>query len=219
MERICVGCGASALQDEMLRCALNDTDGLSVDVRGVAGRGAWLHPRPECIDRAVRGGFARSFRRSVVTTAEQVCVLVQVGAGRRLAGLFHAARSARHLIFGRDQVRQIVQRQITQRLVQAQTGAAPDFGGIRIEFAILAEDTGSLASEDFVQHLAASGKLAVWGTKEQHGQALGRGEVAILAFTELGLANQVARTLALLRLKPLAGGPQVLSQSARLSED
>lgn len=221
-ERVCVGCGASGVQSELLRCVLSEAEGLMIDVRGVAGRGAWLHARPQCIERAARGGFARSFRQAVSVSAEQVYALIRIAAERRLAGLVQAARSGRHLLFGRDMVRSALQ--LPRESGRGGPDAAHEHTVARssVQLVILAEDAGSLGREDFVQRLAAEGKLQIWGSKEQHGQALGRGEVAILALTEIGLAAQVARTLALLRLSPLpVGSPngQAPAQSARLSED
>jgi hypothetical protein len=177
---------------------LSEAEGLLIDVRGVAGRGAWLHARPQCIERAVRGGFARSFRQAVSVSAEQVYTLIRIAAERRFAGLVQAARSGRHLLFGRDMVRSALQ--LPRELATRESGrsgpdAAHEHTAARssVQLVILAEDAGSLGREDFVQRLAAEGKLQIWGCKEQHGQALGRGEVAILALTEIGLAAQVGK--------------------------
>ncbi|MBV1780108.1 YlxR family protein [Paeniglutamicibacter sp. ABSL32-1] len=61
-------------QNQLRRWVLKAQDGKSVPVpdptRNLPGRGAWLHPNPECAQRAVqRGAFARSFRTNVDVSA------------------------------------------------------------------------------------------------------------------------------------------------------
>ncbi|WP_181784077.1 YlxR family protein [Pseudonocardia pini] len=61
--RTCVGCRAREQATGLLRVVA--VDGASVpDPRGrLPGRGAWLHPRPECLDRAERrSAFPRALR-------------------------------------------------------------------------------------------------------------------------------------------------------------
>jgi predicted RNA-binding protein YlxR (DUF448 family) len=69
-QRTCIGCRTVVDQNQLTRWVLRAKDGKSVPVpdptRRLAGRGAWLHPNPECAQRAVqRGAFARSFRTNV----------------------------------------------------------------------------------------------------------------------------------------------------------
>jgi predicted RNA-binding protein YlxR (DUF448 family) len=70
--RTCIGCRAIDDQTALVRVALRPSEGKQPDVvvpdpeRSVHGRGAWLHPRRACLQRAVRAkSFARSFRRAV----------------------------------------------------------------------------------------------------------------------------------------------------------
>ncbi|MGL3806664.1 YlxR family protein [Paeniglutamicibacter sp. R2-26] len=69
-QRTCIGCRKVVDQNELQRWVLELTDGRAVPVhdstRRLSGRGAWLHPAPECAERAIkRGAFARSFRTKV----------------------------------------------------------------------------------------------------------------------------------------------------------
>lgn len=73
--RTCVGCRQRCAAPELVRLAL--VEGrvrvvLSGDpVRGKAGRGAWIHARPECIKKAVTSrAFGRAFRASVEAVPE-----------------------------------------------------------------------------------------------------------------------------------------------------
>jgi uncharacterized protein len=65
-ERTCVGCGRKAPQRELVRfVAPGGTLRLDRGSRS-PGRGAYVHPRLSCFERAVdRRAFSRSLRRSV----------------------------------------------------------------------------------------------------------------------------------------------------------
>jgi predicted RNA-binding protein YlxR (DUF448 family) len=66
--RTCIGCRAVCPASELVRlCVAEDRVRVSSASRG---RGAWLHPRAECLQAAVRTrAFARAFRRNVVAPA------------------------------------------------------------------------------------------------------------------------------------------------------
>ena len=80
--RTCVGCRRRAEQSELLRVVADrasmqepSPDGGSRLVRRLRpdsrarlpGRGAWLHPEPECFDQAVR---RRAFTRALLLSTE-----------------------------------------------------------------------------------------------------------------------------------------------------
>ncbi|MGI8596256.1 MAG: YlxR family protein [Thermoleophilaceae bacterium] len=68
-----MGCRQAALQEELLRLAVVDGAAVPDPERRHPGRGAYLHPRAECLERAVaRGVFAKSFRRPVRVSGETV---------------------------------------------------------------------------------------------------------------------------------------------------
>jgi predicted RNA-binding protein YlxR (DUF448 family) len=65
--RTCVGCRKRELAVELLRVVAVDGNGehaVTVDpARKLPGRGAWLHPDPQCLDAAIRRrAFARALR-------------------------------------------------------------------------------------------------------------------------------------------------------------
>ena len=64
--RTCVGCRARASRSDLLRVVAQD-GALVIDERAVLpGRGAWVHPGPECLDKALR---RRAFARALRVTA------------------------------------------------------------------------------------------------------------------------------------------------------
>ncbi|WP_075201300.1 MULTISPECIES: YlxR family protein [Leucobacter] len=63
--RTCVACRQRASRTDLLRVVAHENR-LDVDDRAVLpGRGAWVHPTLECVNRAVtRGVFPRALRAS-----------------------------------------------------------------------------------------------------------------------------------------------------------
>jgi predicted RNA-binding protein YlxR (DUF448 family) len=62
--RTCLGCRAACPASELVRLVLT-AQGIGVAARS-AGRGAWLHPRAECVKAAVKTrAFSRAFRQTV----------------------------------------------------------------------------------------------------------------------------------------------------------
>ncbi|HEV7980137.1 YlxR family protein [Amycolatopsis sp.] len=61
--RTCVGCRERALAGELLRVVAVDGQLVVDERRRLPGRGAWLHPRPGCLDKAERRrAFPRALR-------------------------------------------------------------------------------------------------------------------------------------------------------------
>jgi uncharacterized protein len=68
--RTCLGCRAVCPAADLVRL-VRSGQGLAVSARS-AGRGAWLHPRAECVRAAIKArAFSRAFRQSVTFTATE----------------------------------------------------------------------------------------------------------------------------------------------------
>jgi predicted RNA-binding protein YlxR (DUF448 family) len=61
--RTCTGCRSTDAKPAMLRLVFAGPR-LVVSPHG-PGRGAYVHPRPACVEAAARGGLARALRRAV----------------------------------------------------------------------------------------------------------------------------------------------------------
>lgn len=65
-QRTCIGCKRVDDQSQLLRWVLDERDPTRVlpdPTRRKSGRGAWLHPEPECVQQAARRrAFSRAFR-------------------------------------------------------------------------------------------------------------------------------------------------------------
>lgn len=63
--RTCIGCREVATSDELLRYVYSEAfeSVVSDPRRSMPGRGAWIHPRQSCLDRAVKKkAFNRALR-------------------------------------------------------------------------------------------------------------------------------------------------------------
>lgn len=52
--RMCAGCRARAAKRELVRLVARDGVGMVDGSQTAAGRGVYLHPRPACLDQAVK---------------------------------------------------------------------------------------------------------------------------------------------------------------------
>jgi predicted RNA-binding protein YlxR (DUF448 family) len=158
----------------MIRLSLGADGPILVELSGKGGgRGAWLHPRPDCVRGATRGGLARSFKRKISVEPEELAAQIRAVAGRRIAGLLSAARGAQKLALGADEAESAVVREQAQLL-------------------LVACDAGSVANKLWVQGAVTSGRGLAWGTKDQIGQLLGRGPTAVVAVRDPGLSRALS---------------------------
>lgn len=71
--RTCVGCRATEPSQALIRVALQKAESSVPTVvfdeqRILGGRGAWVHPGTECLNKALKkGAFNRAFRTRVTT--------------------------------------------------------------------------------------------------------------------------------------------------------
>jgi ribosomal protein L7Ae-like RNA K-turn-binding protein len=163
----------------MIRLVLGEDGALGVDLAGRAfGRGAWVHPRPDCLGRAARGGMERSFKQRVGTNVPELLGNVRAAANRRVEALIASARRAGSAAPGTDVAR-----------------AAVEDG--RATLVVVASDGRAAAQESYVTRAAAAGKAVVWGTKEILGRATGRPDTAVVAILDRGFSEAILRSTAL----------------------
>ena len=183
--RTCVGCqarfasGPHALTpaDMHVRVVLGPAapDGsakVAVDLAGKAvGRGAHLHARPDCLERACRGGLARAFKRPIAASPRDLAEQIARAAEQRIRGLLLGARRAQLVAFG-DEAREKLQR-----------GTAV--------LALVAVDAGASGTKGALLGAVRDGKVLAFGTKADLGVLFGRDEVALVAITHPGVAAQI----------------------------
>lgn len=174
--RTCVGCGRRDVVSALLRLVVLEGD-VAFDLAGGAfGRGAHVHPIPECLGNAPRG-LARSLRRAVSVDAAGIGGALVVACDRRTRGLLLSAHRLRMVAVG------------AEATARALPGA----------LAVLAADAGSVG--DSQRHAAlgeavAAGNVMIWATKGELGELLGVEAVSICAVRHPGIAEQLKWTRA-----------------------
>jgi predicted RNA-binding protein YlxR (DUF448 family) len=171
-ERTCVGCGQRDDADSMLRVLVADGE-VAFDLAGGGfGRGAHLHPRPQCLEGAPRG-LARSFRAPVGVGPRELGERLVQACERRVAGLLLAARRLRDLVPGAD--------------------AAIEAIGRGAPLVIVAGDAGAIARDAAVVRCITEGRAIGWSTKEGLGALMGEQSVAICAVRHAGIAAELKK--------------------------
>jgi predicted RNA-binding protein YlxR (DUF448 family) len=170
--RTCVGCGLRDSADELLRLVAT-SDALAFDLAGGAfGRGAHLHARLVCIEKAPKG-LARGLRGAVLADAAAIGRRLVDACDRRMAGLVLAARRSGGLVFGADAA------------IGALVQGAP--------LALVAVDAGSIAQTAEVQRCVGEGRAIAWRSRSELGALLGERSVAICAVRHAGIARELKR--------------------------
>ena len=181
--RRCVGCGLSGVSaDELIRLVLGPDADIYVDLAGrTHGRGAWVHARLDCLEKAAPRGLSKSFKATVRTRPAELAARLDEAAVRRLRGLLVSAQRAGCLIAGTDAVGRVID-----------SGSA--------HCVVVAEDARAAAQAPRIAQAGAAGKVVVWGTKDELGDVLGRGPTGVVALTDRGFSEAVTRAVSIARL-------------------
>ncbi|WP_170319524.1 YlxR family protein [Polyangium spumosum] len=179
--RTCVGCGervevprSGAAPSVLVRLVLGPSGEVAVDAAGGGfGRGAHVHPRPSCVEKAAQKGLSRAAKGKVSllwdegpeeageeapsgTAASGKLVPLDAGSlsrvivralDRRVQGLIVAAARSRKIAVGADAV----------------TGA--DVRG-EAEMIVVATDAAAGSELSAVRRAVSDGRAVAWGTKK-----------------------------------------------------
>ncbi|MDM4763505.1 YlxR family protein [Galbitalea sp. SE-J8] len=82
--RTCLGCRARDDRSALLRIVVSG-DAIVPDTSGTApGRGAWVHPTRDCVQRAIRRrAFGRALRTDAVLDHDRILALIDAHPGIR----------------------------------------------------------------------------------------------------------------------------------------
>jgi predicted RNA-binding protein YlxR (DUF448 family) len=192
MQRTCVGCRSVAEPAELVRLVVGPEGEVVVDLAGGSfGRGAWVHPRPECLQKAAPAGLSRAFRAPIRLSPAELGERFRAAAQRRARGLIVAARRARKLEAGAT----VVAEAVTEH---------------RAELVLVATDARASADFSWLEPLVASGRALAFGSKAAFGSWLGRSETALLAITDAGIAREAKQAI----LWTMLGGPHAPTTGA-----
>lgn len=144
--RSCVGCGERvdvAGNHALVRLITSPEGEVAVDARGGGfGRGAHVHPRPDCLQKAVERGLARSAKvktNTLVTeagellplTRESLAEAIRRSTDRRIEGLLLSAKRSRCLAIGADAVRAAWGRGDAELILVARDAPANEMNEVR----------------------------------------------------------------------------------------
>lgn len=176
-ERTCAGCVKHAPADDLVRVVHDPSSGeIAVDLASSGfGRGAHVHASPECIAKALKGGFARVFKAEIKADAKALGLEIVRAADRRIEGLLTGARRAGQLAVGADVV------------VEA---LADD----RAHLVVVARDAAAATRQPAIERAIASGKAVAFSDKARLGHLLGREQVAVVAVLHDGVSAALAAT-------------------------
>jgi len=151
-------------------------DAIAFDLAGGAfGRGAHVHARAACLEKAPRG-LSRAFRHDAGVDARELGLRLVAACDRRSGGLLLAARRQGAVAVGTD-----------ASLHALRGGAA---------LAIVAVDAGSVVSSVEVARAVDAGRAVAWSTKSALGAVLGAESVAICAIKHEAIATELKRVRA-----------------------
>ena len=200
--RQCAGCGKRDDADDLLRVVLGPEGMLAVDLstrnRSQFGRGAHVHPSKECVQKALKGGFAKVFKSKVEGTVESIGEQIVVLADRRIEGLLAGAHRGRLTIAGADSVCEAVREG-------------------KVALVVVATDAAAAVKHPEVQDAIAEGKAVAFSNKERLGAIFGRGETAVVAVLHEGVAKAIYTTRQ--QSLPFGAVAVVRSEAWRMSED
>lgn len=186
--RTCAGCHERVPRDAVGRELVHlvfvpaDADagetGVVVDLLGRgrrAGRGAWIHARKPCLDKAVAKGLSRAAKARVVADASVLAQQIVAQADRRAVSLLAAAHRAGKLAVGSTAVSEATE----------------------AEMLLVATDAAAAAKLPAVVAALKDGRAVAWADKQRLGEALGRNEVAVVAVLDQGLAEAIHHAIGL----------------------
>lgn len=174
--RTCAGCRETRPQGELVRLAIVEEPPFLVPDarRKLGGRGVWIMPSRDCLQKAARkGGFARALRKSVSVDPERIAELLVVQLHKRLYGLAHGAKRGGHLAIGAEAVKESLLAGRARALWVASDAGRRDIHRSR-------------ADELGIAFVDANDRASL-------GRRLGRDEVAVVAIEDQGLADEIAR--------------------------
>lgn len=177
--RTCVGCRTAEPQEELVRLAIGPGGQVAVDhPRRLGGRGAWIHVSARCVKEAVkRGAIARGLEVGRVSfTGDELADVLRARFEQRASSLLSAARRAALAEVGTDAV-----------VGAIRSGAA--------RLVVVAVDAAASATEieEAVRSASAPPPQVRFGTKAELGALWSRQTLGVVAVTDIGLAEQIAR--------------------------
>lgn len=176
-ERTCAGCQKQAPVSMLVRVVVDPSSGeIALDLAGSGfGRGAHVHPSKDCVAKALKSGFARSFKMDVKGSLAAFATQIVANANRRIEGLLGGARRAGRVAFGTDKVKE-----------ELRAGNA--------KLVVVARDAAAAAQVTEVRDAIGKGLAIAWADKKSLGMIFSKEDVAVCAVLDEKVAAAIAAT-------------------------
>lgn len=177
--RTCVGCRQESGRGELLRLVEAPDGRVVLDARSrIGGRGAWVHPTRACIENAVKRHAAERSLEIAVCNVDAAELVAGAAAAyrRRIDSLITAARQSRRLEVG-----------VAASIEALET--------TRVPLVLVAVDAGSERKAVEGGGAERARAVRVFGSKAELGRLFRRSEVAMIAVTEPGIAEELESTI------------------------
>jgi uncharacterized protein len=164
-QRRCIVTGEVRERARLLRCVVGPDGAIVPDIEGrLPGRGLWLTPRRDIVERALQKRlFARAARRPVAVPPE-LADRIESLLARRCSDLLGLARRAGHAVAGFERVGEAVRDGRAELLLEARDGAeggrrrvAAHARGVPIVGVLTATELGAAFGRERVVHAAVGG--------------------------------------------------------------
>ena len=164
-QRTCIACRSKLEKGSLIRFVLSPAGEVLVDYRSkLPGRGAYTCLSLDCVARAAKNGFTRSFKKNVSADAEVLSCQLQDEMEKRLVSLLGMTRKAGILISGSGQV-----------LAACSSKHKP-------ELIIMSDDISESIAQKLLKSCKLSGiKCFSLFSKDFLGQLLGKSERSVIS--------------------------------------
>ncbi len=185
-ERTCIATGEVRPKSALIRFVIGPDQSVVPDLaERLPGHGIWVTPARAAIDRAAsKGLFARAAQKPV-TVPEALSDLVEHQLVERVITLISLARKGGHAVTGYERVRDWLQKEEAEVLIQASDGS---------------ERGKSKLSTPY------GGSFIGWLTSAELGQAFGRDSAVHAALHSGGLTKRVVEESARLKSMRISNG-------------
>jgi uncharacterized protein len=180
-QRSCVGCRTAGSRADLVRFVAANHGQIVFDLAGRAwGRGAWIHPRTDCLVKSVRS-LGRALRQPIAQTSTELHQALVTAAWRRIKNLVVSAKRAGQLRVGTEE---------TERAWEDRS----------LALLLWADDARAGANLPWIAQASAQGRVLVAPSLATMGEWVGVQEVTLAAITDSQIATAVVRNLAIAQI-------------------
>ena len=180
-QRTCIGCRIAGSREDLVRFVASKDGGVVFDLAGGAwGRGAWIHPRTDCLVKSVRS-LGRALRQPIAQTSTELHQALVTAAWRRIKSLVVSAKRAGQLRVGTEEAER----------------AGEDRS---LALLLWADDVRVGANLPWIAQAVAQGRVLVAPSLATMREWVGVQEVTLAAITDSQIATAVVRNLAIAQI-------------------